>query len=211
MKIAATDKYVEEEIFYLNTHDLLTGLFNRNHFEYELRKLDSCGQYPISIVVGDINGLKIVNQVFGFDVGDLLLKKTADALALAAGAGSVTARWGEDEFAVILPETDEIMAEEICRQMVQACSEIEESGIKPSLAFGNATKKYSSEKISQIILKAESRMHRHKLLETQSTQSSIISSLNKALFEKSLETEEHAQRMHKMSIKIGKTHRFVKG
>ncbi|MEA4925525.1 MAG: diguanylate cyclase [Syntrophomonadaceae bacterium] len=202
--ISETDQYFEKDILYLHTHDMLTGLLNRNYFQNELRRLDACGKFPISVIVGDINGLRLINQVFGFDVGDRLLRKTAYSLVLAAEADSIAARWGEDEFAVILSETDETMATEICRKMVQTCSEIEESGITPSIALGNATQKYASENLSQIVLEAEGRMNRHKLLEPQSTQSSVITSLSKALFEKSLETEEHALRMLEMSKKFGK-------
>lgn len=199
-----TDQHLEKDIIYLNTHDILTGLINRSHFQSLMRMFDECGQPPVSIVVGDVNGLSIINHVFGFEVGDRLLKKIAKTLVLAGGAGSITGRWGEDEFAVILPETDERSVVAACRQMVLACSEVAENGIKPSVAFGCATKIHTSQNLNQIILEAEGRMNRHKLLEPQSSESSIITSLNKALFEKSLETEAHALRMVKLSKKFGK-------
>ena len=65
----------KKEAFYLKTHDELTGLYNRCYFEHKLRLIDLSGSYPLSIVIADINGLKFINEVFGFHIGDLMLRK----------------------------------------------------------------------------------------------------------------------------------------
>lgn len=67
-------KAVEEKIRYLTFHDSLTGIYNRAYFENELEKYDNFRYLPISIIIGDINGLKLVNDAFGHDEGDRLLK-----------------------------------------------------------------------------------------------------------------------------------------
>jgi diguanylate cyclase (GGDEF)-like protein len=198
------DRSLENEILYLNTHDKLTGLYNRNYFENELRMYDLSWQHPISVIIADINGLKIVNEVFGFAEGDLILTKVAGIIAQAAKVSGIAARWGEDEFAVFMPKTDETAASAACEQILKECASMDNSTIMPSLALASATKDETHDSISRILLKAEDRMYRNKLLETQSTHSTIISSLRKALLERSFETEEHAQRMREMSLKIGK-------
>jgi diguanylate cyclase (GGDEF) domain len=203
-KFTTIRKNFKSEALYLKTHDEITGLFNRSYLKEELRKLDSDGRYPFSVVIVDINGLKIINEVFGFDIGDRLLKKTADAIAHAAGVKSIAARWGGDEFAVIFPDTDENNVEKKCRRILNECRRVEEKHIKPSVALGNATKNDELHNINHILVKAEDRLYRSKLLETQSTRSSIITSLSKALFQKSSETEEHAQRIRNISLKVGK-------
>lgn len=194
----------KKDLNYLYTHDKLTGLYDRNYFEKELRQLVSDGRFPLTVIIADINGLKIVNEVFGLETGDLLLKKTAEVILRATGDNCIAARWGGDEFAVILPDTDEAAADLICGRIAEMCYRIEDCPVKPSISMGNAKLTSSMQDMNRVIFKAEDRMYRQKLLENQSTHSSIIASLRKALFEKSFETEEHAQRMRRMSRKIGK-------
>ncbi|MDD3174734.1 MAG: diguanylate cyclase [Herbinix sp.] len=200
-----TEKDIEKKLSFLNTHDKLTGLYNRSYFVEELKKLDLFGIYPISVVIADINGMKIVNEVFGFEIGDSMLKKTAASIVYAAGSNSIVARWGGDEFAILMSDTDEIAVEIKCQHIIHECAKVKESNIKPSIALGSATKKNPYQNINHILAQAEDRMYRHKLLATQSTQYSIISSLSKTLFQRNAETEEHAERMRKISSIVGKT------
>ena len=68
-------KKAEEKIRYISFHDSLTGLYNRTFFEEELKRLDTERNLPISIIMGDMNGLKLTNDIFGHTAGDMLLKK----------------------------------------------------------------------------------------------------------------------------------------
>lgn len=70
----------EEKIIFLSYHDQLTGLYNRRFVEEEIRRLDTLHQLPLSIITGDVNGLKLTNDVFGHRAGDLLLKKAAEVI-----------------------------------------------------------------------------------------------------------------------------------
>ncbi|NJD01613.1 MAG: PAS domain S-box protein [Ruminiclostridium sp.] len=194
----------EEEILYLSFHDKLTGLFNRAFMEAEMLRLDTKRQYPITIIVGDLNGLKIANDIFGHAEGDRLLQKIAKILKASARKEDIISRWGGDEFAVLLPKTSEITGTEVRKRILDACASAESSPIQPSIALGIASKTEESQDIQKMLKDAEDRMYRHKLLEGKSARSAIISSLGKTLFEKSLETEEHARRMLSISTKIGK-------
>ncbi|MDZ7838133.1 MAG: histidine kinase N-terminal 7TM domain-containing protein [Actinomycetota bacterium] len=73
-------KKAEQKIKYLSFHDSLTGLYNRYFFEEELKRLDTERMYPISIIIGDVNGLKLINDTFGHNQGDKLLRKIAQIL-----------------------------------------------------------------------------------------------------------------------------------
>jgi len=73
-------KKAEEKVEYLSFHDLLTGLYNRSYFEEELKRLDTERQLPLTIVMGDVNGLKIINDAYGHEKGDMLLKKISNIL-----------------------------------------------------------------------------------------------------------------------------------
>ncbi|MCE1253097.1 MAG: diguanylate cyclase [Anaerolineae bacterium] len=102
----------EEKLRYLSTHDSLTGLYNRNFFETEVQRLERGRQYPISIFVADLDGLKYINDSLGHPAGDALLKNTANVLLNSFRSDDIIARLGGDEFAVLLPDMDENSAEE---------------------------------------------------------------------------------------------------
>jgi len=196
-------KIKDDEIRYISFHDKLTDLYNRAFFEEEISRLDTNRQYPITIIMGDCNGLKLVNDVFGHPEGDRLLKKTAEILKASARKEDIIARWGGDEFVIILPRTEEKTAIEIRERIINACNEAEINPIQPSLALGSATKTDDTQTINDILKEAEERMYRHKLLESKSTRNSIISSFEKMLFERNYETEEHAKRLQDMSKRFG--------
>ena len=65
--------FQNEKISYLSYHDYLTGLYNRAFFEEEKMRLDTQRQLPLSIIMGDINGLKLINDGFGHAKGDSVL------------------------------------------------------------------------------------------------------------------------------------------
>lgn len=98
-------RLAEEKIRYLSEHDGLTGLYNRAFFDAELERLQREGDYPISFVIADLDGLKRTNDELGHHVGDLLIQRAAQVLQSCLGADDVLARLGGDEFAIILPET----------------------------------------------------------------------------------------------------------
>ncbi|MEI8132493.1 MAG: diguanylate cyclase, partial [Leptolinea sp.] len=106
-------KRMEEQLRFLGTHDILTGIYNRNFFEVELARYERGREYPISMVIADVDGLKIVNDTQGHAVGDELLVLAANVLRSGLRVGDVLARIGGDEFAALLPATDSETAEQI--------------------------------------------------------------------------------------------------
>ena len=127
-------KKKEEELRYKSFHDTLTGLYNRAYFEEELKRLDTSRQLPLSMLIGDINGLKLINDAFGYKEGDLILKGMADILKKSCRADDIIARWGGDEFVVALPglsaaEDAKEVAQKICVTIaaaIQAQTEYQE-------------------------------------------------------------------------------------
>ena len=198
----------EDEIQYLNYHDVLTGLCNRKLFDRETVRLDTADQLPLSVIIGDINGLKFVNDTFGYAEGDVFLVEMAKILVSCCGEKAVIARTGGDEFSILLPRTDSETAQAIVDQIKKECGNYGAKADKEiydtSISMGHATKTNKDESFEKILKIAEEFMYRHKLLEHKSLHSAIISSIKTTMYEKSNETEEHAERMAELSKKFGK-------
>jgi diguanylate cyclase (GGDEF)-like protein/PAS domain S-box-containing protein len=197
-------KRAEDQIRYLSFHDKLTDLYNRVYFEEELNRLDTERQLPISIVMGDVNGLKLVNDAFGHAAGDKLLVRVAQILRDCCRKEDVIARLGGDEFAIFLPRTGLRETSIIIDRIKLACQNASQDPVQLSIALGAVTKENPAQSIQEIQREAEERMYRSKLLESKSLRASIISSLKRTLFEKSHETEEHTNRLQRVALKIGR-------
>ncbi|MBE3101208.1 MAG: diguanylate cyclase [Firmicutes bacterium] len=198
-------KKAEQQILHLSFHDHLTGLYNRRFFEEELSRLDTKRQLPLSFIMGDLNGLKLINDVFGHNEGDNLLVKVAQILKKVCRSDDILARWGGDEFVILLPKTSTVDSEEIVERIKKECKKTARQKIPMSLSLGAATKEMSVQDIQAIIIDAESNMYRNKLAQKESSTSSVIFALEQALYEKSNETKEHTERVRDLALKVGKS------
>lgn len=110
-------KQMEEKLRDQSIHDALTGLYNRGFFEEELARLEQRREFPISIVVADIDHLKEVNDRQGHIAGDAVIRRAAQVLTAAFRKGDIVARIGGDEFAILLPNSDSVVAENALRRV----------------------------------------------------------------------------------------------
>jgi len=188
-------KKQEEKLKYMSFHDHLTGLYNRRYFEEELIRLDTGKNLPMTIVMGDINGLKLVNDSFGHVVGDKLLKEVANAIKQECRADDLIARLGGDEFVIILPETDAFESEQIIKNIKKRLTNNNASVIDISISFGYEIKKNKEENIQEIVIKAEDSMYQYKLYECKSLRSKTIDVIMNALIEKSSRELMHSKRV----------------
>lgn len=107
----------EKRIEYLSFHDDLTGLYNRRYLENEMRRLSESRKYPISIIVGDLDNLKAVNDNYGHQMGDEYIVKSSHVFEEVLRSEDIAARTGGDEFAILLPETDHEDVKQICQRI----------------------------------------------------------------------------------------------
>jgi len=195
-------KAAEERIRYLSFHDSLTGLYNRAFFEEELKRLDVPRQLPLSVIIGDLNGLKLVNDAFGHHVGDELLRKAAEIIQNCCRKEDIVARWGGDEFIILLPQTSLEEVKKIAKRIAAAFQNAPAEPIKPSISLGYATKEKAEENICEVVKSAENWMYRRKLFEGKSQRHAIISSFEQTLWEVAQETKEHVECIKEISRKI---------
>jgi diguanylate cyclase (GGDEF)-like protein/PAS domain S-box-containing protein len=197
-------KLAEEQLRYMNLHDTLTGLYNRTFIEAEMKRLDTARQLPLGIIMGDLNGLKLINDTYGHPIGDQALQLAAEIIRKSCREDDIYARWGGDEFVIILPQTSASDAEKLCNRIIKNCQDIFIEDVPVSVALGVACKEKADDLLYKVLQLAENNMYKNKLTESRSTKSAVLKALLKTLEEKSYETEAHTRGMQKMAQLIGK-------
>ncbi len=195
-------KKIEEELKYMSYHDQLTGLFNRRYFEEMIEQIDSKENLPLSIMMTDINGLKIINDSFGHALGDELLKMTAAVFKEGCRSGDVICRLGGDEFTIIMPQTDSDEAKIIAEKLKKLAAQKSIENIELSISFGYDTKTDGKESIADVLANAENYMYRYKLYERSSMRSETIDIIMNTLFEKSNRESMHSKRVGEICEQI---------
>jgi len=154
----------EDRLRYLSMHDALTGLYNRAYFEEEMHRLGKGRHYPVSIICGDVDGLKKVNDTMGHKQGDELLITAASTINNSIRAEDVAARMGGDEFVVILPGTDTTTAEKVAGRIRNNLEEYSRAfpALPLSISLGWATAKSAIE-MEDLFKRADDNMYRQKL------------------------------------------------
>ncbi len=192
------------EIEYLSYHDQLTGLYNRRFFEEELRRLDVPRNLPLSLVMIDVNGLKLFNDAFGHTTGDELLKKVAGVLREECRADDIVARIGGDEFMILLPLTDRDHLDPLMARISDAMSKEQVKDLPISVSLGGATKTDAGKSVEKVFDMAEDQMYRRKISEKSSYHNRSVNLILKTLYSKSPEEKEHSENVSVLSEAIGR-------
>lgn len=158
----------QQELIYQSCHDSLTGLYNRTFFDAELERATHGRGFPLSFIVADLDGLKVVNDTLGHAMGDRLLIGAATVLRTAFRGDDVVARTGGDEFVALLP----CMGAEDAALLLDRIRSCEEShncaqgGPAVRMSLGVATA-LDSQDVMQALTVADSRMYADKALRKQ--------------------------------------------
>lgn len=203
-------KQKQAEIEYLSLHDQLTGLYNRRFFDEELARLDCRRNWPLSVILGDINGLKLINDAFGHVVGDELIKKGATAIRQGCREDDIVCRIGGDEFVILLPKTDASEAETIIARIKQQAAEKKVETLDVSISFGAATKTSATDATLAVIKTADERMYHNKLFESQEMRKKTVNRILKSIFQKDWWEEDHAHGVSQLCQNMGEILRLPK-
>jgi diguanylate cyclase (GGDEF)-like protein/PAS domain S-box-containing protein len=196
----------EEQVQYMSEHDAVTGLFNRTYFEKQKQSLDKKSSLPLSVIIGNINSLRLINDAYGHAAGDHVIVETARIIKSCLRKKDVLARTGGDEFSILLPKTDGKTAYKLITKITNLCEEHNKKpgskyNISVSLGYGVKT---GDKTLNDAVKEAEENMHNRKLLNRKSSRSTIISSIMGTVYIRSQETEEHAKRLVDLSVRVGR-------
>lgn len=201
-------KKAQDQVWYLSYHDSLTSLYNRAYVDSVTQQLLSSPSMPLSIIMIDMNGLKLTNDVFGHEFGDKLIINLASILQSCCRKGDFVVRWGGDEFLVIMPNTDTDACKKVYTKIRETCNMASENPISVSVSLGFASVEKTGFNLSEIIGIAENMMYNNKLSESKKTRRKIIASIEKILHIKCFEDSGHSERIKKMTVNFAKVLRI---
>lgn len=203
VKNALEMKIQADYMIFLRNHDELTGLKTRKYFETVLNNCIEKKELPLSVIILDINGLKVINDAYGHDIGDLVLKEISDILINLSNKRFFVARWGSDEMVILLPDGTKDIVQKVIEDIKQKIEVAK--GYNYDVSFGWATEKEKPMNIKNIVQKAEDNLYSNKLLESGNVRSKMIESIINTLHEKNPREEMHSYRVSDISGKIATT------
>jgi diguanylate cyclase (GGDEF)-like protein len=166
------------ELHQVATHDELTQLFNRGYFfeqlQRELKAARRSGR-SLGLLTLDVDGLKLINDTYGHNMGDAVLANFGKLLANRVRADDIPARIGGDEFAILMPDTDKRRSSAVAARLEKALQKkpiYQAKGLELwlSVSCGVAGYPWSGENVAEILQCADANMYRVKAMRKGRTQ-----------------------------------------
>lgn len=195
-------KKAEEMMHYLNYHDQTTGLNNRHYYEMNISKYDCEENYPLTLIKIDINGMKLINDAFGYEMGDTLVKKVVGLIKPIVYNSDIFCRFGGSDFIILYTKVQKPYIDIIMAQINHMMTNETIQNIKVSVSSAYAMKNTIDEDLNSVLKKAEMRLSREKLIDTSSMLSRTIEIIMNSLYEKNSREMEHSKRVSYWCEKI---------
>lgn len=162
---------------YYHTRDSLTGMYQRNYLWTSPETVVLPYKLPLSAIFVDLNGLKLINDSYGHDQGDELLRGIAEWILSFKRKDDIFVRYGGDEFVLLLPYTNSRTAQLLADEL-QKKEGFKISGRFPSqwvsISLGVATKTGTEDSVENLIAEADRLMYEDKLRKSRKHKNSII-------------------------------------
>lgn len=198
---------IKETTEVLTYRDHLTGVYNRIYLEKEKYRLDQEMFYPLSVIVGDVNGLKVINDALGHLEGDQLLMTMAMILEDNCREEDIVFRVGGDEFCILMPRTTNLEVKSIMKKINDACLAYNKShrldAYVLSISLGSSTKTTREESLDMHIKIADDQMYKAKNLMNQNIQYAIMNSMKEKMFETCGVSEQRCEQLSFLTEKMG--------
>lgn len=192
-----------EEMEFLGFRDFLTGLYNRRFFQEEMTRLNTARNHPIGIIMADVNGLKLINDAFGHQHGDDLIRTAASVLEKTCRSDDIVARIGGDEFAILLPRTSAKEIDKMMTRIKEKTLDYKIGEIELSISFGASIKKQVSDSFEKVFNQAEDEMYKEKLITATSQRVDVIQGIMATLHEKHPCEKQHSEEVGHLMAAFG--------
>lgn len=200
-------KKLEDKLTYLSYRDKLTGLYNRTYFDKVSEEYNKNKEDIISIIMGDMNGLKIVNDSLGHLEGDRFIVEISKIIKKVVKDKGEVVRWGGDEIVIILKGTDKDKAIEISEDISNECLLANHKPVPLSISLGVSSGK--GKNINELITEAEKEVYKNKLLNDATIRKATINSIKRNIYNND-ESKKRIKRMMKLANKIGEDMKLSK-
>ena len=196
-------KRTEQNILYASTHDALTGFYNRVEFERLAGEIILSEKLPFTVTVADVNRLRIINEAFGREEGNKLLKQIGDIIRENIDAKTLVFRIGGDEFALFLPRCTLQTCEPHLEKIRTEVSHIlVMNSVNPSISFGSYEINDGKTDLNEAIQRAEKELATHKLMASPEHQGRAIYAIINTLHEKNKREEQHSRRVSELCERL---------
>jgi diguanylate cyclase (GGDEF)-like protein/putative nucleotidyltransferase with HDIG domain/PAS domain S-box-containing protein len=197
-------EYYENKIEYeeLKTVDRLTNTFRRTYFHEYIHQPSHIGK-TCGLIISDINGLKYLNEAFGLDFGDQVIREVASSITEVIQDKGIVFRVGGDSFIVIIEERHVEDFDDIIKKLKNIFKKISFNQVQISVSLGFALKS-KNKSFEPIILKAEEMLNKNKVLDGTSVNVETINLMMNTLYEKSRKFMEHSKRVSLWAEKLAK-------
>lgn len=200
------------ELKYSLETDPLTGIKNRFYYNKIIEKIELEKIYPMNLIMFDINGLKITNDIYGHHIGDELLKIVARILSQHIGKDDILTRISGDEFVVFNPVSSEKNARDLLSAITRDVENTTINDFSISISGGTASKKSANDPIELVLQRAEDELYQNKLLVSVIHHQGLISGLIRRLKDKFPQENAHSVRVrdymrnYAISANMSETH-----
>ena len=178
------------------------GVYNGLYLDNLMNELDGEAAGPCAVICANVDGLRIVNRIHGYEMGNAVLAEAARILVEAVGDKGCVIRTGGDSFVCVLPGHGGDALADVLGPIRERLSAVDLGFATISLSVGMATREDGSTSLLSLVNAAESSMHKNKFLHMGSPRGNLLHFLRRALAEKTHETEAHSERLQEMILKL---------